>query len=41
MIEILESRDATQEEIEELKETAKEQETDWREAVLRTGLAGH
>ena len=40
MIEIIDIRDATQEEIEKHEEQPTEQE-DWREAMLRTFLAGH
>lgn len=40
MIEIIDSRDATPEEIKKHEEQPREQK-DWREAMLRTFLAGH
>lgn len=42
MIEIVgQPREATDEEIKELGEDTQQEQTDWREAVMRTFLAGH
>ena len=42
MIEIVgQPREATAEEIKEFEDKSKQEQVDWREAVLRTFLAGH
>lgn len=41
MIEIIDTRDATPEEIKKHEEEEPREQKDWREAMLRTFLAGH